>query len=93
MAAAIEVLDKEALSYTTGILKDIRDQQYLVDLGQPGGPRWVGWALVREAPAACAEFIPELVRAAAGARASSQRGTECLQHALHFGTGGAPALQ
>jgi len=60
MAAAIEVLEKSALSYTPGVLKDIKNDQYLVDLGKPAGEQWVNWALVREAPAACAEFVPEL---------------------------------
>lgn len=80
MAAAIEVLDKQALSYTPGILKDVSNEQYLVDLGKPSGQRWIGWALVREAPAACAEFIPELVRGATAASTSAQRCKETLQH-------------
>jgi hypothetical protein len=92
MAAAIEVLDKQALSYTLGTLKDISNEQYLVDFGKPTGQRWIGWALVREAPAACAEFIPELVRASTNASTSAQRRKKTLLHAVHRRSGGAPAL-
>jgi len=67
--STIEVKDDAAVSYTPGVLQDIQHDTYLVDTGKAaGGQRWVNWALVRSAPEACAEFTPELVRAACGRR-------------------------
>lgn len=56
-----DVKDEQSLSYTPAVLLDIRGDKYLVDMGE--GQVWVNWALVRETPGACAEFVPEVVRA------------------------------